>query len=141
MKACRRCKQEKPKTDFANHRSSKDKRYPLCKICAAEATGQWRRDNPEREKANKLRRDHGMTLNEYDELYNSQGGRCAICDTDTPLGRGRFHVDHDHVTGRIRGLLCTKCNVFLGLSNDSIVILNAAIKYLIKSDLTGDAHA
>ena len=140
MKTCCKCKQEKPKTDFANHRSSKDRRYPLCKICAAEATSQWRRENPERERGNKLRRDHNMTLAEYDELFNSQGGRCAICNTDTPLGRGRFHVDHNHHTGRIRGLLCHKCNLFIGLANDSIEILNVAIKYLSSSVPAGRFH-
>lgn len=81
---------------------------------------------------NHLKRKYGITLDQYDNILESQGGVCAICGTDTPGGKGRFHVDHDHKTGKIRGLLCVKCNLTLGGVSDNINILVNAIKYLSK---------
>lgn len=66
----------------------------------------------QREKQYKNR--YGITVADYDRMLSAQGGRCAICKTDKSLGRGRFHVDHDHVTGRVRGILCHLCNTALG---------------------------
>lgn len=77
-----------------------------------------------------LRKYYGLTLEDYEKLLNSQGRRCAICHTDNPRGRGVFHVDHNHSTGQNRGLLCHKCNSFLGLANESEEILLEAIAYL-----------
>lgn len=66
----------------------------------------------QREKQYKNR--YGITVADYDRMLLAQGGRCAICKTDKSLGRGRFHVDHDHATGRVRGILCHLCNTALG---------------------------
>ena len=71
-----------------------------------------------------------MTLSQYDELLDRQQGCCAICGTDIPGGRGRFHVDHDHDTGEIRGLLCWQCNGGLGKFKDSPALLDRAASYL-----------
>lgn len=73
---------------------------------------------------------HGITLEDYDMMLLTQNMRCAICGTDTPKGRGRFHVDHNHDTGTIRGLLCHECNTALGLLKDSPATLARAIEYL-----------
>ena len=78
---------------------------------------------------------YGLTEATYFDLLKAQGGKCAICDTDKPGGQGKnrpsgWHIDHDHKTGRVRGLLCHKCNVGLGHFQDSIDTLKAAIKYL-----------
>ena len=82
-------------------------------------------------RAKNLRTRYGMTVEEYDGLLDSQGGACAICSTGTPGGRGRFHVDHCHTSGMIRGLLCNDCNVGIGrLADDPIRCMQAA-KYLI----------
>lgn len=61
----------------------------------------------------RLKTKYGITIEDYDRILQTQGG-CAICGTKTPGGRGRFHVDHDHITGKIRGLLCSGCNTKLG---------------------------
>jgi len=59
---------------------------------------------------------YGITMADYHELLERQNGRCAICRTAVPGGRGdRFHVDHDLATGRVRGLLCWNCNRRLGV--------------------------
>lgn len=77
----------------------------------------------------RLRR-HGMLLCEYYFMLAGQQYRCVICGTDEPGGRGRWHVDHDHVTGAVRGLLCHCCNTGLGQFKDSPANLIAAIEYL-----------
>jgi len=82
--------------------------------------------------ANKhLQRKYGITLSDYDELLRKQGG-CAICGVTEPGGRfnKHFHVDHDHQTGKIRGLLCYRCNTSIGAFGDSAELLRHAVKYL-----------
>jgi hypothetical protein len=81
----------------------------------------------------KMRR-HGCTGADYDALLTAQGGGCAICG-GAPAGRagaaaGRFHIDHDHVTGALRGLLCHYCNTGLGSLFDDVERLQKAISYL-----------
>jgi hypothetical protein len=62
-------------------------------------------------------------------MLEKQGGVCAVCG-GPPLGKGRYHVDHDHVTGHVRGLLCHKCNVALGLVGDDVAQLAKLTEYL-----------
>ena len=77
------------------------------------------------------RREYGISLEQYDQMYDDQGGQCAICGTSTPGGaRNRFHLDHCHLTGEIRGLLCHKCNNGLGYFNDDPSMLLEAFRYL-----------
>ena len=82
-----------------------------------------------------LKKAYGLTVEQYDVLLESQGGKCAICRADNNgiavSGRQiHFAVDHDHNTGRVRGLLCTKCNHGLGEFRDNVERLHAAIQYL-----------
>lgn len=76
-----------------------------------------------------VQRMYGITQIEYDALLERQGGRCAICRTDTVGGNGkRWHIDHDHATGIVRGLLCMKCNLGLGyFDEDHHRMINACI--------------
>jgi len=75
-----------------------------------------------------LRDKYGITAEEYDAILSSQGGLCAICTR--PPGRRRLSVDHDHETGRVRGILCPRCNSVLGMVADSSKILHSAAVYL-----------
>ena len=76
--------------------------------------------------------NYGITLKEYDSLYARQNGKCAICGTEQWGDRGPF-VDHDHDTGEVRGILCSKCNYALGLFGDSLTLITLAAEYLKKS--------
>lgn len=68
----------------------------------------------------------GITLEQKETLIQSQNGKCKICGN--PMVR--CYVDHDHTTGKIRGILCNACNLALGLFRDSLPNLKAAIAYL-----------
>lgn len=77
---------------------------------------------------------YGITLDQFNQIKQEQGNRCKICNTDEPKGRHNcFHVDHCHSTGKVRGLLCNKCNVGLGSFKDDPEILKIAAEYLIKN--------
>jgi hypothetical protein len=77
-------------------------------------------------------RQHRLTVTDYDQMLAAQDGRCAICRNTTPLGRGRWHIDHDHVTGQVRGLLCNNCNLGIGYFGDDPEIIKAAARYVTK---------
>lgn len=79
----------------------------------------------------KLKIRGGFSEEDYQAFFRAQEGRCAICHGG-PNGRGRFHVDHDHQTGTVRGLLCSNCNTGLGMLNDSVLLLETALHYLKK---------
>lgn len=76
-------------------------------------------------------RRFGITPDAYDTMLAAQGGNCRICGNKNSDHRGRrLHVDHDHSTGAVRGLLCSKCNTGLGLFNNDVVLLIAAAQYV-----------
>lgn len=90
----------------------------------------------ERYAARRRYNTHGLTNDEFLEMWNLQAGRCAICEErliSASMSEGRAQtmcVDHDHETGELRGLLCSKCNRGIGLLCDAPVILRRAIEYL-----------
>jgi len=76
-----------------------------------------------------LLREYGLTRADVKALAKAQRGACAICRL--PLPRGKWtHIDHNHFTGKVRGLLCGTCNVGLGMFQDSAVLLRRAACYL-----------
>lgn len=81
-----------------------------------------------------LWREYGIDEATYWKILVDQGNCCAICKgTKLSKGRKRFHVDHDHTTGRVRGLLCSPCNSLLGFAHDNPAVLERAIAYLQKT--------
>lgn len=67
------------------------------------------------ERERSYRKNYGIGIEDYDRMLDSQGGKCAICGADRPgKAHKNFAVDHCHATGRVRGLLCVRCNVGLG---------------------------
>jgi len=78
-----------------------------------------------------LRMAYGLSREDYARMLAEQGGMCAICKATEPGGRSaNFHIDHCHTTGKIRGLLCCRCNQGLGAFRDNVEILKAATEYL-----------
>lgn len=116
--------------------------------CRSHSNYQWLIDNPIKKKnikkkydnskhgkaknfANKLKRIFNITVEEYNKMFKEQEGKCKICGIDQTKLKIKLTVDHDHKTGKIRGLLCHKCNSVLGYANDDIEIFKNIIKYLI----------
>ena len=99
-----------------------------------ERAAQWDRDNPERIRERRLRNKYGIPLEEFDALLASQGGGCGICGKTEPGGfANQWHVDHDHETGEVRGLLCMTCNTGCGMFGDDPECMEKAIAYLRRS--------
>jgi hypothetical protein len=87
---------------------------------------QYDQANPDKRKNYQLKRNFGITLKEYNELYDKQYGNCAICNNYFKI----LCIDHKHITNKIRGLLCHKCNLLLGNANENIIVLKNAINYI-----------
>ncbi len=98
----------------------------------------YKQGTPEYTRDHQLQRQFGINLEEFNDILKEQGGVCAICKqpetrVDTRHNKLRdICVDHDHTTGKVRGLLCAECNTTLGRVKDSIEILQSAIAYLEK---------
>ncbi len=83
--------------------------------------------NKEKYKERHYLKTYGLTTKEVNSLIEAQNGHCAICPKTTGLS-----VDHDHVTGKVRQILCKQCNSMLGMARDNIATLEAGIEYLKK---------
>jgi hypothetical protein len=87
--------------------------------------------DPAKDRDKQLRSKFGISLAEYTEMYNAQGGCCKICEHESDR---TLHVDHSHTTGDIRGLLCHKCNHVLGLLNDDPMLVMKVYEYLRENE-------
>ena len=122
-KKCKRCKEYKEAPAFYKDGIKRDKLSCYCRKCTMEAVRERRKKNPIKSRECDRRKHYkakfGITLLQYDEMFELQNGVCAICGQVDITGR-RLAVDHNHSTGEVRGLLCTKCNVRVGvLENES----------------------
>lgn len=133
-KTCTKCRELKPVSDYA--RQGKGKRNARCKSCVnAERKGYYGRLSPEVREGQKHRaraRRYNLTVDEYAELLRIS--KCQICGNETPGGHGEWHIDHNHETGKVRGILCSSCNLGLGHFKDNMANLERAIAYLEVTD-------
>lgn len=123
-KVCSRCGQEKLLSDFHKRKDRKCGVVSFCKVCAKKQIQDWRKT----ERAKQYLKDYwrknqrqitilqaGLTVKKYNELFVKQNGRCGICNRHQTEFVKNFDIDHNHKTGKIRGLLCHTCNKNLGL--------------------------
>jgi hypothetical protein len=139
-KSCKGCKQIKNIADFYDCKNTRDKKTGKCKQCILNYVAGWQKVNPEkcRVKTNKYHikiayKGCSITVEEREELFIKQEGKCAMCGRHERAFKRRLAVDHCHKTGKIRGLLCGPCNRALGLLRDRIEVLQAGISYLCQS--------
>lgn len=138
MKTCSVCKETKDFSQFYRRSLSPDGKMPRCKGCDNLARNKWRENNLENaqlsQRGRNLKHKYGITLEEYEAMLLKQNHKCAICGTPdaktTSKAQNSFCVDHDHVTGEVRGLLCSNCNRGLGLLGDTVEALKKALKYI-----------
>ena len=95
------------------------------------AANQRNREKNKTYERERLMREYGISVVAYEEMKTGQGSKCAICKAIvTGTGRKGLHVDHCHVTGKVRALLCSRCNTTLGNMKDDPALLRAAAEYL-----------
>jgi len=141
-KVCTVCGKELPLEAFAYSRTSRAKydRRGECKKCANAKARKRRKRNPQ--KWNRVRRDchlrwcFGITQKDYDKMFARQNGKCAICKQPETIKRKgiliRLAVDHDHKTGKVRELVCGKCNKALGFLDEDENRCRLMIAYIRK---------
>ena len=137
MKTCSKCKIEKSLKEY-NRFFRKDRQkfytYCYCKICAVESTKKWQKKNPDRTKIiknrSRIKVTYGITEEQYREQIDRQKNKCAICGNKESYTK--LVIDHNHVTGKVRKLLCHNCNKVLGLIKENKKTLRQMINYLEK---------
>lgn len=160
MKKCSKCKEVKEELNFCTNKRRADNLSIYCKSCERFRRKEWKDNNKEhiknynkiymennpdyyKEYAKEYRKTHldnykeyglrqrfGINLEIYNEMFQLQNGCCAICGKHQSEFKSALAVDHDHKTGKIRGLLCINCNTGLGRFYDSSDLLRTAIDYL-----------
>jgi hypothetical protein len=105
-----------------------------CSACKVERTKKARKLNPEKTAnygwKSKIKAAYSISEEEYFNMYSSQEGKCAICSLEILAKNRSTHIDHNHTTGKVRGLLCHHCNTALGLFKENTKTLEAAMQYL-----------
>ncbi len=130
-KKCRQCTEEKDISLFKKDSNRKGGYSSLCKACHNACYTNLDPEVKERLKQKKAvqRRGHLGYSKNYDEMFALQDGRCAACGNPPETGK-RLARDHDHETGEARGLLCTPCNLALGLLRDDHNRVSGLLRYI-----------
>ena len=147
MKTCCVCGEAQPLNNFHKRTASKDNLSPQCKKCKKELRKKYpwnpdvgrlyyqRKEVRERKRALQLAKKYGITEDEYTQMLLAQDRVCAICG-DAPQATV-LAVDHDHNTGKIRGLLCKNCNTGIGFFGDSLERVEKVVEYLKEHEEKG----
>lgn len=155
MKECSNCKETKEVSEFGIDKYTNDGFNIRCKLCKRlkeklnrllkpeiykKEPHKWREYNkkcynkPEQKRKHKNRaliKRFGITLDDFERMLNEQDGVCKICSEKEKVRNNlNLSVDHCHKTGKVRGLLCNRCNRAIGFMEDNVQLLKNAIKYL-----------
>ena len=149
VKKCSKCKQQKNASEFNKNKQHKDGLRSYCRACDREFQKEYYKRNSDKRKKywqtqkgknafykSHLRSHYNLTLDDYAKMLKQQNGVCAICgESETTISSKTgtikcLAVDHNHKTGKNRGLLCGRCNQALGLFQENPQILTLAALYL-----------
>lgn len=132
-KICYVCEENKSTENFYKDKSKSDGFKSCCKECGKLLVYSWRaRKGPEKMRDYRLMSTYGIGIKEYNQMFVKQNGCCDICGKhQSELKRG-FAVDHCHNTGKVRALLCHKCNTGIGNFEENIETLKEAICYIMR---------
>jgi hypothetical protein len=139
MKKCTKCGVEKPLSEFSKHKSGKNGIRAQCKLCINFVRSGTCIKKPKRTeeetknlyKSRAFKRKYGISKEDFYILKFKQNNKCAICQNELENDK-KSHMDHCHNSGKLRGVLCTTCNVGLGMFKDSLLLLKSAVKYIKK---------
>lgn len=121
-KDCTSCKKRLPRESFGMARSKRDGLRDVCIKCRKS-----------KETSRSIQKLYGVSIQQFNQMLIQQKGACAICLSTNPGGNsGNFHVDHDHTTKVVRGLLCSRCNTAIGLLSEDLSVFERATNYLKK---------
>jgi len=127
-KKCLRCYKTKEFSEFNKANKRKDGRREACRECEKEyrlseevQTRRYERD---------LKNKYGLSIDNYNKMFEQQEGRCGICKRHQTELIKKLVVDHCHDTGKVRGLLCDKCNRGVGFLGDNLEGIKSAVNYL-----------
>ena len=138
LKFCLKCKESKLSIDFGRDNRQTDNKAIYCRECKNKVSIPPLTKKEIKDKRRRVgksfmeKRDYltyGITIEKYDEMFELQKGKCAICEEIQITGKV-LAIDHCHTTGKVRGLLCQTCNTGIAMFKDNIKILKMAIKYL-----------
>lgn len=135
IKYCPKCEKDLPVGAFADNKTAKHGKSSYCKRCHSTLSSEAyknKRSEPVfklKRYASKIKRQYGVSLNDYATLLTAQNGQCAICCASS-YPRAHLDIDHNHDTKVIRGLLCRRCNNAIGLFRDNPKLATTAILYL-----------
>lgn len=159
-KTCTKCSINKNGEEFYKCPTTNDGLHVYCKKCISIISKEWRQDNPEKAKehrkkyatessdkiketnkkwmsrnmdkikSTKLKKAYGITIEQYKEMLHNQNNSCHICSRSQLDLTKSLAVDHNHKTGKVRGLLCSDCNIGLGCFKDNLKFLEIAISYI-----------
>lgn len=137
QKKCKDCNETKSTIEFYVSNRSSDGFAPRCKVCHLkknpvnkERKRQYFQENKDKFENNRLWRAYGITLHDYNTMLLNQNFSCAICSYSVKDSARKLDVDHCHKTGRVRGLLCNRCNKFLGMIDVNNSVIQNLIEYL-----------
>src|SRR5271156_5229416 len=140
MKKCTKCHEIKDLSNYYKHNTNKDGHFSSCRECnrirltnyrkyyyGTESSKNWRNKNKVKITNDRMKKDYGITLEEYDKMLKDQNNLCLICENPetsiNPYNKKivRLSIDHCHKTGKIRGLLCGNCNRLIGLAKEDVI--------------------
>ena len=148
LKKCSKCKKNKSLSDFTKDKSRKDGLCNTCKLCRNIRQKKYYeinrskrlkyeknryKNNRNKFWANNIKK-YGITIEDWQAMFEAQLGCCLICGTHQSKLKKRLSIDHNHGTGKVRGLLCNNCNRALGLFGDSVNNIKGALDYLRMKD-------
>lgn len=132
-KECIKCGMFKDISGFYTNKTSKSGYHNACKKCRKEYAKKYQKKNMRKVRNRAYLSRYGISIEEYETLYEKQKGCCSICGTSNSTGKlkyAKLFVDHCHNRDEVRGLLCKSCNIGLGEFKDDVSLLQKAIEYL-----------
>lgn len=128
MKICKRCNKNKSLSCFNKAKNSKDRLKSWCVECCSK----WNKNTqtPEQTRSYNLKKKYGLSVEEYNQMFLTQEGKCKICSTHQSELKKRLYVDHCHATGKVRGLLCHNCNLAIGYFQDNSQLMLKGANYV-----------
>lgn len=144
MKKCSKCYNNLPISAFHKNCKKSSGLRSECRECRNKYRREFRKKNPIKfltyenteefkfkSRNSRLKRDYGISIEDFEKMEKNQNKVCAICkNTESHKTKIHLSVDHNHKTSKVRGLLCHRCNVVLGLIKEDFKILKSIVEYL-----------